>query len=166
MMSDELRSDARCEFSAQMKSKKEKLMSRPIPDNFRDLFKKRTHASLSTLMPDGSPQVTNVWCDVDGDLLVINTVKGRQKEKNIRRDPRVAVTITDPDNAYRYLGIRGRVVEITEKDAEAHMNELTKRYLGVDKYPHNQPGDVRVKCKIQIDRILVNDFPHADYLRT
>jgi PPOX class probable F420-dependent enzyme len=73
-------------------------MPQRIPDSFRDLFKKRTYASLSTLMPDGSPQVTPVWCDIDGDLVVINTVRGRQKEKNMRRDPRVAVAIIDPDN--------------------------------------------------------------------
>jgi hypothetical protein len=74
-------------------SSKEKLMSQVIPDKFRDLFNKRSFASLSTLMPDGSPQVTPVWCDIEGDLVIVNTAKGRQKDKNMRRDPRVALAI-------------------------------------------------------------------------
>ena len=86
-------------------------MSQAIPDKYRDLFTKRAFASLGTLMPDGSPQVTPVWCDSDGEHVIVNSAKGRQKDKNIRRDPRVALAVIDPDNPYRYLEIRGRVVE-------------------------------------------------------
>jgi len=133
-------------------SSKEKLMSQVIPDKYRDLFTKRAFASLGTLMPDGSPQVTPVWCDLEGDLVVVNTAKGRQKDKNMRRDPRVALAIIDPENPYRYLEIRGRVVEITEQGATEHIDKMAKKYLGVDKYPYRQANEVRVMLKIQPER--------------
>ena len=120
-----------------------------IPEKYRDLFTKRAFASLATLMPDGSPQVTPVWCDLDGDQVIVNSAKGRQKDKNIRRDPRVALAIIDPENPYRYLEIRGRVVEITEQGADAHIDKMAKKYLGADKYPYRQPSEVRVMFKIQ-----------------
>jgi PPOX class probable F420-dependent enzyme len=124
-------------------------MSEAIPDKYRDLFSKKAFASLATLMPDGKPQVTPVWCDVEGNLVIINTAKGRQKDRNLRRDPRVALSIIDPDNPYRYLELRGRVVEITEQGAAAHIDKMAKKYLGVDKYPYKNPDEVRVIFKIQ-----------------
>ena len=87
--------------------------------------------------------------DIEGDHVIFNSAKGRQKDKNVRRDPRVALAIIDPENPYRYLEIRGRVVEITEQGADAHINKMAKKYLGVDKYPYGQPGEVRVLYKIQ-----------------
>jgi PPOX class probable F420-dependent enzyme len=135
--------------AARGSSGKEELMSQAIPDKYRDLFTKRAFASLGTLMPDGRPQVTPVWCDLDGDLVIVNTAKGRQKDKNIRRDPRVALAVIDPENPYRYLEIRGRVVEITEQGADAHIDKMAKKYLGADKYPYRQPGEVRLMLKIQ-----------------
>ena len=124
-------------------------MSDAIPDKYRDLFTKRAFASLATLMPDGRPQVTPVWCDLDGDYVIFNSAKGRQKDRNVRRDPRVSLAIIDPDNPYRYLEIRGRVVEITEEGSDALIDKLAKKYLGVDKYPYGQSGEVRVTYKIQ-----------------
>jgi PPOX class probable F420-dependent enzyme len=124
-------------------------MSQVIPDKYRDLFSKRAFANLGTLMPDGRPQVTPVWIDLEGDLVLFNSAKGRQKDKNVRRDPRVALSIVDPDNPYRYLEIRGRVAEITEHGANEHIDKLAKKYLGVDKYPYGQPGEVRVVYKVQ-----------------
>lgn len=124
-------------------------MPEAIPEKYRDLFTKRAFASLATLMPDGRPQVTPVWCDVEGDKVIINTAKGRQKDRNLRRDPRVALAIIDPDNPYRYLEIRGRVVEITEDGADAHIDKMAKKYLGADKYPYRQSDEVRVMFKIQ-----------------
>jgi PPOX class probable F420-dependent enzyme len=124
-------------------------MSQTIPEKYRDLFSKRAFASLATVMPDGSPQVTPVWCDLEGDLVIINSAKGRQKDRNLRRDPRVALAIIDPDNPYRYLEIRGKVVEITEQGAPAHIDKMAKKYLDADKYPYGQPGEVRVMYKIQ-----------------
>lgn len=124
-------------------------MSAAIPEKYRDLFHKRAFASLGTIMPDGSPQVTPVWCDLEGDLVIFNSAKGRQKDKNVRRDPRVALAIIDPENPYRYLEIRGRVVEITEQGASEHIDKMAKKYLGVDKYPYAKPGEVRVLYKIK-----------------
>jgi len=124
-------------------------MAQTIPEKYRDLFSKRAFASLATIMPNGDPQVTPVWCDLEGELVVINSAKGRQKDRNLRREPRVALAIIDPDNPYRYLEIRGKVVEITEQGADAHINKMAKKYLGVDKYPYSQPGEVRVMYKIR-----------------
>lgn len=127
-------------------------MSQAIPDKYRDLFSKRAFATLGTLMPDGTPQVTPVWVDFDGEHVIVNSAKGRQKDKNIRREPRVALAIIDPENPYRYLEIRGRVVEITEHGADAHIDKMAKKYLGADKYPYRQPGEQRVIYKIQPER--------------
>ncbi len=124
-------------------------MSQAIPEKYRDLFSKRAFASLATLMPDGRPQVTPVWVDLDGDHIIFNSARGRQKDKNVRRDPRVSLAIVDPENPYRYMEIRGRVVEITEHGADASIDKLAKKYLGVDKYPYGQPSEVRVLYKIQ-----------------
>jgi len=120
-----------------------------IPEKFRDLFNKKAFASLTTVMPDGSPQTTPVWVDSDGQHVIFNSAKGRQKDRNVRRDPRVAMAIIDPDNPYRYLEIRGKVVEITEQGADAHIDKMAKKYLGKDKYPFRQPGEVRVMYKIR-----------------
>jgi PPOX class probable F420-dependent enzyme len=128
-------------------------MSQSIPDKYRDLFTKRAFASLATIMPDGGPQVTPVWVDLEGDLVLVNTARGRQKDKNMRRDPRVAMAIIDPENPYRYLEIRGRVAEITEEGADAHIDKMAKKYLGADKYPYRQPSETRVIFKIQPERV-------------
>jgi PPOX class probable F420-dependent enzyme len=130
-------------------------MPEAIPEKYRDLFSKRAFASLATLMPNGSPQVTPVWCDLEGDFVVFNSAKGRQKDRNVRRDPRVAMAIVDPENPYRYLEIRGRVVEITEEGADESINKLAKKYLGVDKYPYGQPSEVRVIYKIKPEHTTV-----------
>jgi PPOX class probable F420-dependent enzyme len=120
-----------------------------IPAGFRDLLTKKTFAHLATLMPDGSPQVTPVWFDFAGGFLLINSAKGRIKDKNIRRDARVGVSILDPDDPYRHLAIRGKVVEISEKGADAHIDALAKKYLGLDTYPNRKPGEVRVIYRIK-----------------
>lgn len=125
----------------------------PVPDKYRDLFTKKAFAHFVTLMPDGSPQVTPVWCDLQDDVIIINSAKGRRKERNVVRDPRVALSITDPDNPYRYIQIRGRVVEITETGADDHINRMAKKYLNADTYPYRQPGEVRVLFKIRPERI-------------
>ncbi len=131
-------------------------MAVTIPEKYRDLFDKRAFASLGTLMPDGSPQVTPVWVDIDDGHLLFNSARGRQKDKNVRRDPRVTLTLIDPDNPYRYLEVRGRVVDITEKGAAQHIDKLAKKYLGVDKYPYAQPGEVRVLYRIEPQHVHGN----------
>jgi len=130
-------------------------MPETIPEKYRDLFQKRAFASLATLMPDGRPQVTPEWCDYDGEHVIFNSAKGRQKDRNVRRDPRVSLAVIDPENPYRYLEIRGRVVEITEEGASAHIDKMAKKYLGVDKYTYGQPGEVRVLYKIKPEHTQV-----------
>jgi PPOX class probable F420-dependent enzyme len=124
-------------------------MAVEIPAAFRDLLTKKAFGHLGTVMPDGRPQVTPVWFDADGGHIRVNSAKGRVKDKNMRRDPRVALSIQDPDNAYRYLEIRGKVVEITETGAVAHIDALAKKYMGVDTYPWHQPGVQRVMYRIE-----------------
>ncbi len=119
-----------------------------IPEKYLDLLKKPAFASLATLMPSGAPQVTPVWVDYDGKHLIVNSAKGRQKDKNLRRDPRVALALIDPENPYRYVEIRGKVIEVTEQGARDHIDKMSKKYLGKDKYPFEQPGEVRVLYKI------------------
>ena len=128
-------------------------MSNNIPDNFRDLFQKKAFGQLATVMKDGTPQVTPVWVDFDGNHVRYNSAKGRVKDKNVRRNPNVAITLQDPDNPYRYLMVRGKVVEITENGADAHIDALTKKYIGQDKYPYRQPGEVRVIYKVRPESV-------------
>ena len=123
-----------------------------IPEKYLDLFNKKAFMQLATLMPDGSPQVSPVWCEFDGKHILINSAKGRVKDVNMRRDPRVGCDIPDPENPYRHLSIRGRVVEITEKGADDHIDKLAMKYLGQAKYPYRTPGEVRVTYKIQPER--------------
>jgi len=123
-------------------------MTKQIPEQFLDLFTKRAFAHLATLMPDGSPQVTPVWVDYDGRYLIVNSARGRQKDRNIARDQRVALAISDPDNPYRALKVRGRVVEITEEGAREGIDRLSIKYTG-EKYKHLQPGEVRVIYRIE-----------------
>ncbi len=124
-----------------------------IPEAYKEVFVKAAFAQLATLMPDGSPQVTPVWVDYDGTHVRVNSAKGRVKDKNMRRDKRVALSIQDPDNAYRYIAVRGEVVEITEQGADAHIDALAKKYLGKDRYPFRGPGEVRVIYIIRPDKV-------------
>lgn len=128
-------------------------MPEAIPEKYSDLLNKAAFGNLATLMPDGKPQVTPIWVDYDGGFLRFNSARGRQKDRNVRRDPRVAISLMDPENPYRYLEIRGKVVEITEQGADEHIDRLAKKYLGKDKYPFRQPGEVRVMYKIEPEHV-------------
>ena len=128
-------------------------MAEKIPEEFKDLFGKVAYANIATVMHDGSPQVTPVWFDYDGNYLRVNSAKGRVKDKNMRRNKSVALSIQDPDNAYRYLAVRGKVDEITEEGADAHIDSLAKKYLGKDKYPFRGPGEVRVIYKSRPEKV-------------
>jgi PPOX class probable F420-dependent enzyme len=110
-------------------------------------------AHLGTVMPSGAPHVTPVWFDYDGRFFRVNSAKGRVKDKNMRRNPAVALSIVDPSNPYRYLSVRGRVVEITEQGGDAHIDRLAKKYLGQDRYPDRRAGEVRVIYRIAPDRV-------------
>ena len=129
------------------------MKTKTVPEEYLDLLQKRAFGHLATLMPDGSPQVTPVWVDFDGTHVLVNSALGRQKDRNLRRDGRVALEIQDPDNPYRYLLVRGRVVQITEEDADAGIDRLAHKYLGVDRYPNRRPGEVRVCYKILPQRV-------------
>ena len=124
-----------------------------VPEGYRDLLSKKSFAHVATVGRDGAPQVTPVWIDYDGTHVRFNTAKGRLKDKNLRRNPSVALAISDPDNPYRYVQVRGRVTEVTESGADAHIDSLAKKYLGQDKYPYRQAGEVRVIYKVTPDRV-------------
>lgn len=130
-------------------------MSERIPDSYMDLFEKKAFAALATLMADGHPQVTPVWVMYEAPYVIVNSAKGRVKDQNMRRDPRVGLEIRDPDNPYRYLGILGEVVEITEAGARDVINRLSEKYTGRTVYAG--PGDeVRVTYKIRPDQVWGN----------
>ena len=120
-----------------------------IPEAFRDILDKKTLVHLATTGRDGSPQVSPVWVDREGDTIIINSAKGRVKDRNMRSHAQVALSATDPDNPYRALMIQGRVVKITEDGADAHIDKMAKKYLGQDKYPFRSPTEVRVKYFIE-----------------
>jgi PPOX class probable F420-dependent enzyme len=124
-------------------------MTKKIPDSHADLLEKPVFAHLATLMPDGSPQVSPVWVDRKGDAILVNSAEGRVKDKNMARDARVAISVTDPENPYRALMVRGKVTKISKDGADAHLDAMAKRYLGQDKYPFRQPGEVRVLYTIE-----------------
>jgi PPOX class probable F420-dependent enzyme len=119
-----------------------------IPEDRLDLFAKPTIAHLATLMPDGTPHVTPVWIDFDGTFILVNTAEGRQKDRNVRLNPHVALDMVDPENPYRFLAVQGLVLEITKQDAEQHIDRLAGRYLGLASYPHRRPSERRQIFKI------------------
>jgi PPOX class probable F420-dependent enzyme len=126
-----------------------------IPNNFHDLFseEKKAFAYLATLMADGSPQVTPVWFNTDGEYLLVNTARGRIKDRNMRARPQVAVCIADPDNPYRYLQIQGKIVAFTTEGAAAHIDTLAGKYTGKYKYTYGKPGEQRVLFKILPEKV-------------
>ncbi len=128
-------------------------MPATISPGFQKLLQEPAYCQLATLMPDGSPQVTQVWVDTDGEHILINTAEGRQKERNVRRDPRVAVNVVDPANAWRIAMVRGRVVDVTTAGADQLIDQLAKKYLNEDTYPFRQPEEVRIILKILPEKI-------------
>jgi PPOX class probable F420-dependent enzyme len=126
---------------------------RALSDKVKQLLGKQAFAHLATVMPDGSPQVSPVWVDVEGDTILVNSAEGRLKDKNIQRDKRVALSLTNPENPYQAVMIRGRVTEITKQGADQHIDKMAKKYLGKDKYPGRAPGEVRVLYKIEPEKV-------------
>ncbi|HJZ71875.1 MAG TPA: PPOX class F420-dependent oxidoreductase [Vicinamibacterales bacterium] len=133
-------------------------MATTIPASHVDLLQmaKPAFAQLATINADGSPQVTPVWVDYDGTHVLVNTARGRVKAKNLERNPRVALAISDPQNPYRYVGIQGHVVEMTEQGGDAHIDKMAKKYLHQDRYPRRRPGEVRVIVKIAPEKVHTN----------
>ena len=124
-----------------------------LSQGFQQLLREPSYCEIATVMPDGSPQVVQVWVDTDGEHILINTPRDSQKVRNIRRDPRVAVNVFDPGNQWRLGNVRGKVVEVTTEGADAHIDVLAKKYLGKDKYPHRRPDEVRVLVKILPEKV-------------
>ena len=126
-----------------------------IPSTHKDLLKDETKAFayLATVMADGSPQVTPVWFDTDGEYVFINTARGRAKDKNMRARPRVALCIADPKNPYRYLQIRGRIAEFTSKGAEEHIDLLNLKYHGNPNYAGHSPEHPRLIYKLRPEKV-------------
>lgn len=120
-----------------------------IPDEYADILHKAGFSHMATLGPDGAPQTSPVWYDWDGDHLLVSQTTSRKKLENLKRDPRVALSILDPDNPYRYLEIRGKVAAVEPDEGFEFINSLAKKYLGQDKYPWIQPGEERVVVKIE-----------------
>jgi PPOX class probable F420-dependent enzyme len=123
-------------------------MPQTISPGFRKPLQEPASCQLATLMPDGSPQITQVLVHTDGEHILINTSEGRQKERNVRRDPRVAVNVVDPTNAWRIAMVRGRVVEVTTEGVRELLDQLAQKYLNKETYPLRRSEDVRVTLKI------------------
>ena len=130
-------------------------MSANIQDKeVQRLFDCKNLAYLATLMDDGSPQVTPIWVDVDGNVILVNTAEGRIKQRNVSRDPRVAISTVDHANPYEMVTVRGRVIEQTPSGADEHIDRMAKKYLGMDKYPFKMPGEKRILLKIKPDKVF------------
>ena len=125
-----------------------------ITTEVEQLLLGKNFASLATLMRDGSPHVAPTWVDYDGDMILINTAVGRIKEKNVKSDKRVALSIYDSSNPYNMVTIRGIVKEITENNADFHIGKLAKKYLGLDSYPFRSPDEKRIILKIIPERVF------------
>jgi PPOX class probable F420-dependent enzyme len=119
----------------------------------RAIFAKKVLAHVATLGPDGAPQVTPVWVMLDGDDIIINTALGRAKARNLASDSRVAVSLTDPDDSYSAIVVRGSVTGFTTEGADDVIDQLAKKYLDVDSYPMRREGEIRVTVRIHPDRI-------------
>jgi PPOX class probable F420-dependent enzyme len=129
-------------------------ISREIDDSVKQLLTGKNFAFVATLMKDGSPQITPTWIDYDGKIILINTAEGRVKQKNVSRDPHIAISIVDQNNPYNMLTIRGKMIEQTSNGADEHIDKLAKRYLGVDKYPFRSPNEKRVILKVQPENVF------------
>jgi PPOX class probable F420-dependent enzyme len=130
-------------------------MADVLSEKARALITRPVLASLATLNPDGSPQITPLWVDLDGDDVVFNTARGRKKARNLELDSRVAVTVIDPDDQYNVVAFQGTVSGVTTDGADAHIDSLSKKYLGVDTYPMRREGEVRIRVTVRTDRIAM-----------
>ena len=127
-------------------------MAVTLPQSVKTLLSDKAFGHVVTLNSDGKPQVTMVWMDVDGDEVLFNTADGRKKPQNLRRDPRVIVSVQSRNDPQAYAIFHGKA-RITEEGADAHIDKLAKRFLGADTYPYRQPGEKRLLVRISVDRI-------------
>lgn len=131
-------------------------MSAQIPESHRDILLGKNFAHIATLMPDGSPQVTPVWIDLDGDTILFNTAVARQKDRNLKRDGRVALSVHDQANPYRYIQIRGTVSGHTTEGADADIDRMAKKYLNLDAYPYRTQTEQRITYRIRPEHVQTN----------
>ena len=123
-----------------------------IPDSHKDILESKAVAHIATIGPDGGPQNNPVWFDWNGDHLIFSQTKTRKKYANLQRDPRIAISIVDPENIYRYVEIRGTVERIDEDQDNAFINSMAKKYMGQEVYPWHQPTDERVVVYVKPER--------------
>ncbi len=135
-------------------------MTTTLSKKARALVERPVIANVATVDPQGRPQVTPIWIDLEGDELVFNSAKSRVKAHNLETNPHVAISIVDPDDPYNVVVVRGSV-EPTEEGADAHIDSLAKKYMGLDTYPMRQPGEVRVKYKVRTDRVVMQSPDEA-----
>ncbi len=135
-------------------------MTTTLSKKARALIQRPVIANVATVDSAGEPQLTPVWIDLEDDELVFNTAKGRAKYANLSKNPHVAVSIVDPEDQYNVVVVRGSVEPI-EDGADAHIDRLAKKYLGLDTYPMRQPGEVRVKYKVHADHIVMQSGDEA-----
>jgi PPOX class probable F420-dependent enzyme len=129
------------------------------------IIKKKSFAFLGTVMKDGSPHVSPVWIDItDNNIILINTAKGRIKQKNVSSDPRVSISLTDDENPYSMVTIRGQVIEQTSDDADEHIDKLAKKYLNTDRYPGHSPDMKRIILKIRPEKVFYLPPRYEQYL--
>ena len=129
------------------------------------IIKKKSFAFLGTLMKDGSPHVSPVWIDItDNNIILINTAKGRIKQKNVSRDPRVSISLIDDENPYSMVTIRGQVLEQTSNGADEHIDKLAKKYLNADRYPGHSPNIKRIILKIRPEKVFYLPPRYEQYL--
>ena len=129
-------------------------MTTALSAKAKELVDRPVIANVATVDAEGRPQLTPVWIDRDGDDLLFNTAKGRAKTANLGKNPAVAVSVVDPDNSFNVVVVRGKV-ETTEEGADAHIDSLAKKYMGLDTYPMRQPGEVRVICRVVADNVVM-----------
>jgi PPOX class probable F420-dependent enzyme len=130
-------------------------MAEAIKGRARELIEEPNFAAVSTLAEDGRPQTNVVWVDVDNGHVVVNSAEGRQWPENLRRDPRVTVTVVNHENPYEYVTIKGRLAEDTHEGADENIDRLAKKYLDKDEYPFRQPGEQRVMLRIEPEQVKV-----------
>ena len=129
------------------------------------IIKKKNFAFLGTLMKDGSPHVSPVWIDItDNNTILINTAKGRIKQKNVSRDPRVSISLTDDENPYSMVTIRGQVIEQTNNGADEHIDKLAKKYLNADRYPGHSRNIKRIILRIRPEKVFYLPPRYEQYL--
>jgi PPOX class probable F420-dependent enzyme len=130
-------------------------MSARIEGRAEELLTGKNFAHVATLRADGSPQVTPTWVDVQDGRPVLNTAEGRAWPRNLERDPRITLEVQSMENPYEYVEIRGRVAERTHEGADEHIDQLAKKYLGVDEYPMRQPGEQRLVIRVEPEQVRV-----------